>query len=76
MDFPKTIRKPYASRRSTSTLKHSAPRRFSAIFHRDEEAQAVNALGELIISRGAIAAARTMGARCSRSGSWRRSDRR
>jgi len=35
-----------------------------------------SALGELIISQGAIAAARTMGARCFRSGSWRRSGRR
>jgi SAM-dependent methyltransferase len=32
--------------------------------------------GKLAIGSGAIAAARTMGARCCRSGSWRRSGRR
>ena len=35
-----------------------------------------NALGELMISQEAIAATRTMGARCFQSGSWRRSGRR
>jgi hypothetical protein len=56
-------------------LESSAPSGASRLGRWASVSPTWSALGELI-SQGAIAAARTMGARCCRSGSWRRSGRR